>query len=355
LALEISENWFGDMETATIAVESATGDLEIRDNSIQGARDQGIRLTAVTGADLAGNRIRGAADASDTILGITVTEGKDIVIGDTWLWSLRDGGIRVSGSDAVSLEGLYVAGSSGAAVRIDGSGEGTGIAVTDAVLVGSLLGLEAYSSRVEVRDVQVGGSTRQGLKFRECPAAEVHDSVISGSGSTGVEMTLMDGTESTVFDIRGNVLHESRGVGILVRSGGAGLFSVQDNHVIGTRPGVVVNAEDQSGTVGDGIALLTGTDGTASRAELSGNILDGNVRLGIIAHGAGTWMTIQDSTFGSGNGWGGYLEGRTDGVPDLLWQEGAEVTGPDAGLASALDQSIQVASDVSLGGGGDPH
>ena len=143
---------------------------------------------------------------------------------------------------------------------------------------------------------------------------------------------------------------DNTGLGVLVRSGGpAREVVLTGNRIVGTRPGVVQNAQGQ-GSVGDGIAVLTGTDGIGSHAVLQGNTVYGNSRLGILLHGTGTTCEANGNVFLAGNGYSGELSSLVSGSPDFLYQQGATVTGSD------LSWSQQPSEDIYANpGGGDPR
>ncbi len=353
--VRIVGNWFDEAVETGIDIVSGKGSVVVQDNSFHRVLEEAIRLSEVRGGVVSRNRVLGRPDEGDANVGLSVVDSSDVIVDGFWSWDSGGVGLGVLGSDGVSLGDVRVFNGASVGVSVLDCDAGEGVTLNQATLALTHVGLESRNSRMAAIGVEVGGSHWQGMKFRSCLQVSVSDSTVAGSGSTGLEMTLMGGDDTTIHEIHDNLLVENRGVGLLVRGGGAGLFSVRGNHTIGTRPGFVTNAQNQSGTVGDGIALLSGTDGTGTRAQLLDNSLDGNIRLGIIAHGDNTQVEIGGSTFGDGNGYGGYIGDPSVSKPNLILQEGAKVDGTDAGLASPLDQSVIVANEVSLLGGGDPR
>jgi len=150
---------------------------------------------------------------------------------------------------------------------------------------------------------------------------------------------------------------ESAGLGLSARSCGDGTISILGNDIYGTLAGDVTNA-GQAGELGDGIGILTGTDGVPSKARITGNAVGGNIRLGIIVDGVGTEAEVSENDFLDGNGYGRSLDDLVDSTPDLLHQDQAAVSGADASVAQEVF-GVYVSDDPGAAppvfhGGGEP-
>jgi len=150
---------------------------------------------------------------------------------------------------------------------------------------------------------------------------------------------------------------ESAGLGICARSCGEGVLDIRDNTIYGTLAGEVTNA-GETGDLGDGIGILTGTDGVPSVARISGNTVGGSIRLGIIVAGTGASAEVSETLFYD-NGYGRLVEDATEAAPDLLYQGEATVTGADESIAQKVS-GLLIGNDpagpppVFHGGGGEP-
>ena len=353
--LTIADNWIDALDDGIDLYLVPFGSIE--NNSFNQLARTPLNIVQSTGLQISKARISGTGlDLSGQYLsGIIIYNSNNIQVSEAMIASAPEHGIDIEGSHVVSVSNSYISdcGKAGISAYL-GS---TKLQVLSNVVVRNERGIDVKEGNVQsITGNSVGANRTYGIRLAEVSTASVTDCTISGNGSTGLKLSSLTGTAETVYEVHDNVVHENRGLGVMVRSGGPGKVEMQGNTVIGTRAGNVVNVQGAT-VVGDGIAVLTGTDLVPSHAVLSDNKVTGNIRLGVILHGEQTTAQIEGTKFGSGNGYGGYVElepveDPALDAPNLLFQQGAEVTGTDQSLARQPDQPVDGMD--ALGGGGDP-
>jgi hypothetical protein len=323
----------------------------LEDNSFADLAAAAIELDDAPGATLVRNRVVARDAGGGAAALVVVRSSQAVTLEGTLLWGSPGHGVDLVGASSATLTGTYAAACAGAGVfvaSVDGIAD-----VQGGVFVGNRRGLEVSRGTLRVAGAAIAAHRSQGVHAWRAAAVEVTGCTIAGNGGAGVTLVALADESPTGFRVRGCRLQENVALGVLVRSGGPLEVALEDNTVLGTRPGELMNAQGETGAVGDGLAVLTGTDLVASRVALVGNTVEGNARLGILVHGADTTAVIRDTRFGAGNGWDGTIRDVVSAAPDLVVQEGSVVTGPDADRSQTPLEPIFTA--LALGGGGDPR
>jgi len=270
---------------------------------------------------------------------------------------LRSSGERVVGlftTGATLLEGCHITGGV-TGLYADGS---EALTINDSVITETGLGVEVQGGTFEAQGNAVGANDTIGIKVRLATAVAITGNVLASNYSTGIDLVSLQGGADAVFTVEGNTVMESAGLGLSVRSCGDGTIDILDNAIYGTLAGEVTNA-GQTGDLGDGIGILTGTDGVPSKARVVGNTIGGNIRLGIIVDGTGTEAEVSENDFTGGNGYGLFIDDLVESTPNLLYQNQASVDGTDSSAALEVNGVLVNnnpggAPPVYHGGGGEP-
>lgn len=334
-------------------------DAQLEDNSMRHLSVAPLSLSYCSFVGAAGTRILGQAEGKTGYFlhGIMIEDSQNIELQRTLVIGQEQHGIKINRSEHVELLGAVVTGCGENGIEV--YGESRDITIADTLLTDNKKdGLKMkQGGAVTLERNLVANNGACGVRLEQVDALTVGQCELSGNGSTGIRLNSLTGGDEALYSVVGNRLHENGKVGILVRSGGPGEVELEGNRVVGTRPGTLLNVQGIS-TIGDGIAVVTGTDvgldvATPTRVRAEKNEVTGNYRLGMVVDGQGTAAQVEDTLFGAGNGYGEALALTVGGVPhegpvDLLLQGGAELIGSDSGLA------LQPDAPVSLGEGGDP-
>jgi len=366
--LTVESNWIGPGFAFGISLTALAGSVLVEGNSLQGCGVLYLKAQHMlgTGGDprgkpaslqLVGDRMVGMdSKPHQELAGIFLSDAGDVKVAGSTILALEGEGLSMSGEGRVHIEGTYIEGSLRDGILADLSEAGE-IEVEKSLIVGSAArGIAAKGvGTVHVADSVVAASGMHGISLRGVGGAEMARNTISDNGSTGIEMTSLAGSEDAVYEVRSNACRDNVGLGILLRSAGKGLVTLEGNLASGTRPGMVSNAQTKDFLVGDGIAVLTGTDGVASHAVLTGtSVVTSNARLGVYAFGEGTSLSVEgELSFDDTNGYGGILGEAPPGASwNVVKKGGAEVIG-----AEAVEPEVDVPApdSVNLGGGGDPR
>jgi hypothetical protein len=362
----VRSSWFDAIDEGAF-LSDVSGAL-LQDNSMRGIIQTPIAAVRATDLTIVAQRLlSNDADApGDFKNGIAVEESAGASIQDVMVSGMGRNALFFRKAAGVSVASSFLGGCGGAAVVA--SSDSTSLEVAGSVLERNGKGIDVEGGEViGIAHNAIRGNKRGGVRVKSVSSARMEDNVVANNGSIGAELaSLLPGGGE--FVLSGNVLHENVGVGMLLRSTGASPVRVTGNAVLGTRMGVLVNASG-GGEIGDGIAVLTGTDAVPSVADLKDNSVSGNIRLGIIGHGTGTLLNVAGNDFGDGgNGYGGLVCKTEEGAPtacetedqahstsglDLLYQSGAAVKGSDAPQAGAV--LVPLGGLVELGGGGEPR
>lgn len=352
---------------ATIVGSSDPANPESATLSLQAADDDAIRVVD-TDAVLIGVRIQGAQGTGVRLEGGSVRiEGS--VIEDTQPG--RDGepgvGVAALQSGTLTLLRSRVSGTSGTGVLVaeasatitesevrDSGGYGIVLDrtvneahISDTTVSGSVgTGIRAVSSSVLIDRSTVSGTledefeTADGILSYEAYDAQgeplgpagvtVRDSVLSGNGRTGI--LCADGTDTVV--LQGNTVSDNGLLGTSVFEYVAGVWlqndvaadpasEIRDNTIsgnnlagiflIGDTHGILVQENTVSGTLLDDLYWDTAGDGISlsygASAQLSGNIVTGSARIGIMVNMASEVGTeITNNTIENGADWGIVLQ-----------------------------------------------
>lgn len=364
--LRLERNWFDEVRYGISLSRAAGPHLHLIDNSLRSTEQTPIHIYMVQLATLQGTRIwKASFDESGVNLdGIQVFFCDGVSIEGGVVSGVGENGIEVTTSSSVSiLDGMVTrCGKAGI-----GAEDANKLTICGGTVTNTGSSVDIKGGDVEIQDLIVAANDTYGIRIREASALKVRDSVVVGNGSVGLLASALQGDAETSNVVNGNRVQENVGVGILVRSGGPGTVDMVDNTILGTGPGTVKNVEGQF-LVGDGMAILTGTDGVESHATLGENTVRGNMRLGVIAHGTETVLVSsgQDVVLAQ-NGWldplclggggdpricfGDLNAGSVEQPNVILFQAGAAVEGG----AWAVEPADDVTGLVALGGGGDPR
>ncbi len=353
----IQRSWFDGGHSVAIALEDADSAVLVEDCSVRTSALTAVAVSGGSGSTLAGLRIAGLADdpGSGERNGVRIFGG-GALLEDLVIAGLRDRGVWLSEGATASLEGAWIADTSDAAIRVNSKAEA--LSLLESTLVGTHVGIEALGGVVELAGLRVARAGVHGVRAQEVDRFVLEQGVISGSGSVGLQLSVLKGPSGAEFRVQDSLLHEAAGAGLLLRSGGEHELMVLDNLIEGTQPGTVA---DPGGafTVGDGVVVLTGTDAAGSAASLVGNQVGGSYRAGILAHGAGTSLAAEATAFGPGNGYGWGVDGAPVSSTDLLYQAGALLEGPDLAKGVLPVEALPVLDDPGgnpfLSGPGDPR
>jgi len=344
--LVFSRNWVVGGSTSAVNLSQWTGPVEVAEVSFSEITGVAIYGQYLENATVRGVRVSTTQGSSSTAA-ILFTDSVDVAIEECAVVGPVQQGIRLLDSSSVEIVSVHLQSCEQQGLYVSGSAE---TIIDNSVLRDNGAGLYVTESTVQVTNTSIGANDGVGVKAMETEGLTVDSSVVAGNASTGIDFTFLQGDETSTFAVTGCDVYDNTGLGVLVRSGGpAREVVLTGNRIVGTRPGVVQNAQGQ-GSVGDGIAVLTGTDGIGSHAVLQGNTVYGNSRLGILLHGTGTTCEANGNVFLAGNGYSGELSSLVSGSPDFLYQQGATVTGSD------LSWSQQPSEDIYANpGGGDPR
>ncbi|MFH1530820.1 MAG: right-handed parallel beta-helix repeat-containing protein, partial [Pseudomonadota bacterium] len=366
--VRLERNWIDGARKGILLQRLAGLEHHVIDNSLRATEQTPLTLLNVEHATLQGTRVwNPVSDLSGIFLtGVLVENSKDVMLEGCVISGTGNHGIEVKTSSEITILDSRI-------TRCNSKGiwsqDTTGLSILGGVVSDTNCGIDVKGGDVVIQDFVSAGNDTYGVRIREAYALEVRDSELVGNGSIGLLASSLQGDDETSYIVSGNRIQENIGVGLLVRSGGFGDVDVDNNTILGTGPGSITNVQG-SVIVGDGVAILTGTDGVASRATLGENEVRGNERLGVIAHGEGTVLVSapQDVVL-SLNGWLAPLCLGGGGDPHvcqveqdagiveqpnlILYQAGAVVEGG----AKAFEPTalVPVTGLDQLGGGGDPR
>jgi len=330
------------LELSGVSVNSSSGSAGIRINDCLEASLSDVRVTG-------GSQIGIAAYGTDSFS----VEGSTVAgTGEYGIWTREPGAAEILGS--------YVSGATAAGVvrELSPTAEGVMSLLLDgSVVTGCQRGIDVEQGALIATGNAIGANASVGIKVRLATGISITGNVLASNYSTGIDLVSLAGAADAVYAIENNTVMESAGLGLSARSCGDGTISILGNDIYGTLAGDVTNA-GQAGELGDGIGILTGTDGVPSKARITGNAVGGNIRLGIIVDGVGTEAEVSENDFLDGNGYGRSLDDLVDSTPDLLHQDQAAVSGADASVAQEVF-GVYVSDDPGAAppvfhGGGEP-
>ena len=349
----VARSWFENMAEQGVAISNASG-IEITGSSFKDFA-LGILVTDASDVALTDVRVVGGLAGVDAA-GILANASGDIRLSGVVVGELPGTGITVEGSSSLMIAESVIESCGENGLRTHCSKGDCGAAaltVESTTFRANRVAIDATSGGATIRGCVVGGSAAQGVRLRGVAACSVESNTVASNGSVGIEMANLSGDSSSSYLVRGNEIARNVGIGIQVRSGGAGAVRIEDNTLFGTLGGQVSNTQG-SFDVGDGIAVLTGTDGVGSNVALSGNAVDGSYRVGVIADGLGTVLTIEGSVFGPSNGFGRSAIGL-----NLVAQNLVQLLGSDASskkdVANMPVANAEVYDMIAIGGSGDPR
>lgn len=274
--------------------------------------------------------------------GVNVLTSHGVLVRRTVLSGHLGRGLRVDGS-TLTLEDAFISGWSDAGITDLFLPEGANeLTIIRTWILDSDQGVSLTKpGQFVLRDSNIAGNHRGGVQARYQSAVEVSGSRIIGNGGYGVELVSLETANAGDARLLNNHIINNEGMGIVAVSTGEALITVDGNCITGTRPGQGATAS-ATFLVGDGVAILTGTDGQPSRAVLSNNTIGGNGRLGVLVSGPGASMTLTDKepVFLAGDGYAD-LGGGGDPRHPLSWRQIVQQDGATVDAANdVLDQII---------------
>ncbi len=258
-----------------------------------------------------------ATSTGDDGIGIAASGGATVTVTDSLVsGNARAGVVAQQPGTRVALQGTDVVGTPSVA----GTAPGDGVDV----LSGATMAMSACS----IADNSAGGVYADGIGT----ALTITDTEIVGSlpapdGTYGDGLSVGGGATATVS---GAMITGNTGVGVLVLGAGATL-SLQDSTVASTSPRA-------GGDFGTGVEV-----GGGATLDGEGLTIDDNVRAGVIADGAGTTISLVDTTVSGTRR--GAVAGAALGVQV---QAGAVLTGSDLTVSGTEGPGLSSASGTVL-------